>query len=69
MSGGNWADWVGFPWFPVIDIVVIVSCQIFNLERAYRINRNKKWVMVLILPPMLVCSPPLYTDMCKPMLY
>jgi hypothetical protein len=37
----------GFSWLPVIDQSVIVACQIFNLERSYRIN-NQKWVLYLI---------------------
>ena len=40
----------GFSWLPVIDQTVIVACQIFNLERSYRINGNRKWVLILISP-------------------
>jgi hypothetical protein len=43
----------GFSWLPVIDQSVIVACQIFNLERSYRIN-NQKWVLYLISPFMYV---------------
>lgn len=46
----------GFSWLPVIDQSVIVACQIFNLERSYRIN-NQKWVLYLISPFMYVPLP------------
>ena len=43
----------GFSWLPVIDQSVIAACQIFNLERSYRIN-GSKWVLYLISPFMYV---------------
>lgn len=42
----------GFPWFAVIDVTVVVGCQAFNLDRAYRINQNSLWVIVGIAPSM-----------------
>jgi hypothetical protein len=39
-----------FSWLPVIDETVVLACQIFNLERAYRINGNRLLVLIIIIP-------------------
>ena len=39
-----------FSWLPVIDETVVLACQIFNLERSYRINGNRILVLVIITP-------------------
>jgi hypothetical protein len=39
-----------FSWLPVIDETVVLACQIFNLERSYRINGNRILVIVIITP-------------------
>jgi len=39
-----------FSWLPVIDETVVLACQIFNLERSYRINGDRILVLVIITP-------------------
>jgi len=43
-----------FSWLPVIDETVVFACQIFNLERSYRLNGRKILVLILIVPFMYV---------------
>jgi hypothetical protein len=33
-----------------MDQVAIASCQIFNLDRAYRLNGNSKLLLVAAIP-------------------
>ena len=54
----------GFSWLPVIDQSVIAACQIFNLERSYRIN-GSKWVLYLISPFMYVPLSPSFIMMIR----
>ena len=39
-----------FSWLPVIDETVVLACQVFNLERSYRLNGRKIIVPIVILP-------------------
>jgi hypothetical protein len=41
---------IGFSWLPIMDQCAIAACQIFNLDRAYRLNGNNKWLLVAVLP-------------------
>ena len=43
---------VGFKWLPIVDQAVLVACQIFSLERAYKLLNKSKWVLVIAIPPM-----------------
>lgn len=43
-----------FSWLPVIDETVVLACQIFNLERSYRINGSRILVLIIITPFMSV---------------
>lgn len=56
---GKYAQFVDntfFPWLTLVDQTAIVACQIFNLDRAYRLNGNSKWILVLVTPFMLTAS-------------
>lgn len=37
-----------------MDQCAIVACQIFNLDRAYRLNGNSKLLLIAVLPFMYV---------------
>lgn len=52
----QFADSTVFSWLPVIDETVVLACQIFNLERSYRINGNRILVLVIITPFMLATT-------------
>ncbi|KAK1920804.1 hypothetical protein DB88DRAFT_108041 [Papiliotrema laurentii] len=46
----HWADSRKFMWEAVMDILIIPPVQVFYLERAYRLNRERKWIPMVILP-------------------
>lgn len=48
------ADHPGFSWLPVIDQTIVAACQVFNLDRAYRIYGRKLWVILAVAPFMYV---------------
>jgi len=44
------ADEGGVSWLILLDQGGIVACQIFNLDRAYSLNGNKKWILWVVVP-------------------
>ena len=49
-SSSGRADQEGVSWLIILDQGVIIACQMFNLDRAYSLNGNRKWILWVVIP-------------------